>query len=48
MLGRNGYVVVVAVTERAMMLMMVTTAAMIVVERFSFSGGRGESRSPQF
>ena len=47
MLDRNGYVVV-TVTEGAMMLMMVTTAAMIVVERFSFSGGRGESRSPQF
>ena len=46
MLDRNGYVVV-TVTERAMMLMMVTTAAMIVVERFSFSGGRGESLSPQ-
>ena len=45
MLDRNSYVV--TGTERAMMLIMVTTAAMMVVERFSFSGRPGESRSPQ-
>ena len=46
MLDRNSYVVTTG-TERAMMLIMVTTAAMMVVERFSFSGRPGESRSPQ-